>query len=95
MVPQVADLLQIAQDVLLAAPSPAPQPIDDDKVSPGLIGLAFLLVMGAAVVFLVRSMQTRLRNIDVDRHAREQEAKRNAAGAPVPDDDPETGGSRL
>ena len=94
MVPQVGDLLQIAQDVLLAAPSPAPQPIDDDKVSPGLIGLAFLLVMGAAVVFLVRSMQTRLRNIDVDRHAREQEAKRNAAGA-VPDDDPETGGSRL
>jgi hypothetical protein len=73
---------------LLAAvdPTPAPQPIDEDKVSPGFIGLAFLLVMGAAVVFLVRSMQTRLKNIDVDRHARDQEAKRKAAGAP--DDDP-------
>lgn len=67
-------------------PTPAPEPIDDDKVSPGFIGLAFLLVMGAAVVFLVRSMQTRLKNIDVDRHAREQEAKRKAAGAP--DDGP-------
>ena len=67
-------------------PTPAPEPIDDDKVSPGFIGLAFLLVMGAAVVFLVRSMQTRLRNIDVDRHPREQEAKRKAAGAP--DDEP-------
>lgn len=93
MIPQLLDLVGIAQDALLAAPSPAPQPVDDDKVSPGLIGLAFLLVMGGAVVFLVRSMQARLRNIDVDRHAREQEAKRNAAGAPVHDDDPEAGGS--
>lgn len=67
-------------------PTPAPQPVDDDKVTPGYIGLAFLVVMGAAVVFLARSMQNRLRNIDVDRHAREQEAKRKAAG--TPDDEP-------
>jgi hypothetical protein len=88
-----APLLELV-DLVLAAPSPGPVPIDEDKVSPGLIGLVFLLVMGAAVVFLVRSMQTRLRNIDVDRHAREQEAKRNAAGRPVADDDPGQGGSR-
>lgn len=82
LVPALIDLLGAVD------PTPAPQPIDEDKVSPGFLGLAFLLVMGAAVVFLVRSMQTRLRNIDVDRHAREQEAKRKAAGAP---DDPGLG----
>jgi hypothetical protein len=81
MTPALVEFL----DVLAAAdPSPAPQPIDEDKVSPGWIGLFFLVVMGAAVVFLVRSMQARLRNIDVDRHAREQEAKRNT-GAPADD----------
>lgn len=83
LVPALIDLLGAVD------PTPAPQPIDEDKVSPGFLGLAFLLVMGAAVVFLVRSMQTRLRNIDVDRHAREQEAKRKAAGAP--DDGPGPG----
>jgi hypothetical protein len=80
MVPALVDLLAAVD------PTPAPQPIDEDKVSPGFIALAFLLVMGAAVVFLVRSMGTRLRNIDVDRHAREQEAKREAGGPR--DDDP-------
>ena len=81
-------LVELLATLVAAAPSPEPQPIDEDKVSPGLIGLLFLVVMGAAVVFLVRSMQARLRNIDVDRHAREQEAKRNAAGPP-PTDDPD------
>ena len=80
---------------VLAAATPAPAPVDDDKVTPGLIGLVFLLVMGAAVVFLVKSMNARLRNIDVDRHAREQEAKRRARGeaspVPIEDDEPETG----
>lgn len=83
MTPALVELLDV---LVAAAPSPAPEPIDDDKVSPGWIGLFFLVVMGAAVVFLVRSMQARLRNIDVDRHAREQEAKRNAAGTPAEDD---------
>ena len=82
LVPQLVDLLAVVD------PTPAPQPIDEDKVSPGFIALGLLLVMGTAVVFLVRSMQNRLRNIDVDRHAREQEAKRKAAGAP---DDPAAG----
>jgi hypothetical protein len=67
-------MLLEALDVLAAA-TPAPEPVDKDKVTPGLIGLVFLVVMGAAVVFLVRSMNARLRNIDVDRHRREQEAK--------------------
>lgn len=60
---------------LLAAATPEPPPVDESKVSPGVIGLIFLLVMGGAVVFLVRSMNTRLRNIDVDRHQRERDAK--------------------
>lgn len=57
------------------AVSPSPEPLDPSVVEPGLIGLAFFLVMGLAVVFLVRSMRNRLNNIDVDRHRRDQEAK--------------------
>ncbi|HUR74008.1 MAG TPA: hypothetical protein VMZ00_07015 [Sporichthya sp.] len=80
---------------LLAAATPAPQPVDDSKVTPGLIGLAFLVVMGAAVVVLWRSMNARLRNIDVDRHRRQQDAKGGAPGqatrVPTEDDGAETG----
>jgi hypothetical protein len=78
---------------LVAAATPAPKPLDDDKVSPGWIGLILLITMGGAVVLLVRSMQKRLRNIDVDRHRRETEARRQAeqkdAPAPIADDAPE------
>lgn len=77
---------------LVAAATPAPAPVDDDKVTPGWLGLGILVAMGIAVVFLVRSMQTRLRNIDVDRHARERAASQaTGKGAPVPvaDDEPE------
>ena len=88
-------LVQTLSDLAAAAaPSPAPKPIDDDKVSPGWIGLILLLAMGAAVVFGFRSMQKRLRNIDVDRHAREQEERRQAGGKAAPtviaDDERET-----
>ncbi len=62
---------------MLAAATPAPAPVDEDKVSPGVIGLIFLVVMGGAVAFLIRNMNSRLRNIDVDRHQREKDAKRN------------------
>ncbi len=80
---------------LLAAATPAPEPVDEDKVTPGLIGLVFLLVMGAAVVFLIRSMNARLKNIDVDRHQREKDAQARARGETPPghpeDDGAETG----
>jgi hypothetical protein len=80
---------------VLAAATPAPEPVDEDKVTPGLIGLAFLVVMGAAVVFLIRSMNARLRNIDVDRHQREKDAKGLTGGeapqATIEDDGAETG----
>lgn len=69
---------------LLAAATPAPAPVDDDKVTPGVIGLVFLLVMGGAVAFLIRNMNSRLRNIDVDRHQREKDGK---AGLPPREDD--------
>ena len=81
-------LLDLAD--LLAAATPTPvapvAPVDDDKVTPGVIALGLLVVMGAAVVFLVRSMNARLRNIDVDRHRREQEAKASGNDPAEPDD---------
>ena len=87
--------LVIQQVDMLAAATPAPEPVDEDKVTPGLIGLAFLVVMGAAVVFLIRSMNARLKNIDVDRHQREKDAEGLAGGeaspAPIEDDGAETG----
>jgi hypothetical protein len=75
---------------LVAAATPQPAPVDDDKVTPGWLGLGILVAMGIAVVFLVRSMQTRLRNIDVDRHARERAARQGTGAAvPLADDSPE------
>jgi hypothetical protein len=75
-------------------PTPAPKPINDDKVSPGWIGLVILVAMAVAVVFLIRSMQNRLRNIDVNRHSREKAARLEAEGigapAPIADDERET-----
>ena len=67
-------LATLVELVAAATPPPAP-PVDEDKVTPGVIALLLLVVMGGAVVFLVRSMNARLRNIDVDRHRRDQEAK--------------------
>lgn len=63
---------------LVVAATPAPKPYDPSKVEPGLIGLAFFLVMAGAVVFLVMSMRKRLGGIDVERHQREQDARKQA-----------------
>lgn len=57
---------------LVLAVTPSPAPLDESKVEPGLLGLAFFLVMALALVLLVRSMRNRLNNIDVDRHERER-----------------------
>ncbi|GAA0612859.1 hypothetical protein GCM10009547_13500 [Sporichthya brevicatena] len=80
-------LLQLVDVVTAADPSPAPVVIDEDKVSPGFIALALLIAMFVVVFFLIKSMQNRLRNIDVDRHSREQDAKRRAAGEPPAEPD--------
>ncbi len=77
-------LVQLVDLVAAASPSPEPVVIDEDKVSPGFIALALLIAMFVVVFFLIKSMQNRLRNIDVDRHARDQEAKRRAASGEPP-----------
>ncbi len=50
-----------------AADSPSPAPtqreIDPERVTPGAIGLAFVVVLGIAVVFLVRSMTKQLAKV--------------------------------
>jgi len=67
---------------LATAVTPTPEPevvVDKNKVQPGWLGLGILVAMIIAVVFLGRSLIARLKNIDVDRHAREQAAKREAS----------------
>jgi hypothetical protein len=58
----------------LAAPSPGP--VDPDKVQPGLLGLAFVVMLSLAVVALWFSLRRHLGRIDVGRHEREKQAGR-------------------
>jgi hypothetical protein len=84
----LAQTLGHVVDVAAAVtPSPAPKPVNSDKVQPGLLGLGFFVALAVAVVFLFRSMRNRLANIDVDRHRREQEAQGTVALAEIPDND--------
>ncbi|POM27545.1 hypothetical protein BTM25_19610 [Actinomadura rubteroloni] len=43
-------------------------PLNDDTVSPGLLGFGVFLLLGVALVFLVRSMNKRLKRIDAARN---------------------------
>ena len=72
-------LHQLIELATAVTPTPEPQVVDKNKVQPGWLGLGILVAMIIAVVFLGRSLIARLKNIDVDRHAREQAAKREAS----------------
>jgi hypothetical protein len=65
--------------LLTQTETPVPGPVEPDPslVTPGLLGLAILLALGVAVVFLYRSMRTQLRKVDFD----------DGSAAPVPPQD--------
>jgi hypothetical protein len=64
-------------------------PLNDDTVSPGVLGFAVFVVLCVAVFFLVRSMNKQIGKIQAPREAdleqeeweRAQAAEKNAAGA--------------
>ncbi|MFA1541236.1 hypothetical protein [Actinomadura monticuli] len=75
-------------------------PLNDDTVSPGLLGFAVFLALLVATVFLIRSMGKQMKKINAPREAdlkqqaweRAQEAKaaasaRNGAAAEKPSGD--------
>ncbi len=45
------------------------QELNDDTVSPGLLGTLVVVCLGVALVFLVRSMNKRISNVDAPRQA--------------------------
>jgi hypothetical protein len=58
------------------AATPAPGPVNPDKVQPGFLGLGFLVALALAVVVIYFSMRKHLGRIDVTRHQRERQAER-------------------
>jgi len=61
---------------LLWLAAPTPGPVDPDKVQPGLLGLAFVVMLALAVVALWFSLRRHLGRIDVGRHERERRAEK-------------------
>ncbi|GAB3672053.1 hypothetical protein GCM10027589_41400 [Actinocorallia lasiicapitis] len=65
----------------------APQQFTDETVSPGLLGTLVVLCMGIALVFLIKSMNKRIRNVkapyqaDLDQAA--WEAEQAKSGKPL------------
>ncbi|MFC0038893.1 hypothetical protein [Actinomadura rayongensis] len=57
-------------------------PLNDDTVSPGLLGFGVFLLLAVALVFLVRSMNKRLRRIDAARNKELWEADEAPAENP-------------
>ncbi len=74
--------------LLAATPSPVPSPtvadIDPDRVSPGMLGLVFFLLLAVALFFLWRSMNHQLKKVDFSEPPAGTAAGTAADGAPVP-----------
>jgi len=50
--------------------------VDDDQVTPGLLGFLIVAGMGVALFFLLRSMAKHLRRVDVGDSDREPDSER-------------------
>ncbi|GAA3200203.1 hypothetical protein [Actinocorallia longicatena] len=57
------------------------QELNNDTVSPGLLGTFVVVCMGVALVFLIRSMNKRIARIDAPRQADLDQAAWEAAEA--------------
>ena len=74
-------------------------PLNDDTVTPGFLGFGLVVSLGIATVFLIRSMNKRMRNIQAPREAeliqqeweRAEAEKAAKAGAPDPKAPPADG----
>ncbi|TDB91446.1 hypothetical protein E1266_26730 [Actinomadura sp. 7K534] len=74
-------------------------PLNDDTVTPGFLGFAVVAALGAALVFLIRSMNKHMRKIQAPREAeliqqeweRAEAEKAAKAGTPDPKAPPADG----
>jgi hypothetical protein len=53
----------------------APSGVDEDMVSPGLLGLLVVVALGVALVFLIRSMNKQISRIQAPREADLEQAE--------------------
>jgi hypothetical protein len=67
--PGSSHLLHAALLAVSPSPSPKAKEPDPDTVSPGLIGLLFLVLLAVATFFLARSLITQLKRVDFDEDA--------------------------
>ncbi|TDC64022.1 hypothetical protein E1200_21080 [Actinomadura sp. GC306] len=75
-------------------------PLNDDTVTPGFLGFGVVVALGIATVFLIRSMNKRMRNIQAPSEAEliqrqwERAEAEKAAKAATPDPEaPPAGGA--
>jgi hypothetical protein len=61
------------------------QELNDDTVSPGLLGLGVVVALGVATWLLIRSMNRQLRKIDFDEGDRPRKSTDERANQAAPD----------
>jgi hypothetical protein len=77
--------------LLAASPSPAPEPIDPARVTPGVLGFLAILFLAVSVFLLWRSMNKQIRKIEFEGSVPvdpEPEAQSGTDGAADPVDPP-------
>ena len=66
--------------------------VDEDRVTPGLLGFAVVAALGVATWLLIKSMRSRLGKIDVEEDADPEAPGRGEKGASGPGNGDEPGG---
>lgn len=66
----------------LATATPTPVPFDEDSVTPGWIGFAFIFAIALATVFLIIDMTRRIRRVRYRSEIREKLAAEEQDGQP-------------
>lgn len=86
----IVELALVLSDFTPAPGLPSPRPgLDPDKVTPGVIGLVWFLVMVLALVLLVRNMIGRIKRVPKDLNVpipRHTSGEAPAGDAPRPGD---------
>ena len=62
----------------LVAATPTPPPFDEDSVTPGWVGFAFIFAIALATVFLIIDMTRRIRRVRYRSEVREKLAAEEA-----------------
>lgn len=79
-------VLFLANATPIPEPIPVPEPIDPNRVSPGMLGLLAVVVLAAAAVLIYVFLRGSLKKINYDEDATLDESKPLADFKPTDDD---------